>query len=126
MTDNLANDLVGAGHSRLRFGAGLVTLESSATLFTIKFEQLKISLFSETEFFGGLGGADSFALTFDKHGQPGDDDVVGKNGEFSGGADDAAGRDVELHGLVLRQRGGEREAGLAVGTLKRITERGAN
>jgi hypothetical protein len=124
VADDLANDLVGA--DIVVFGAGLVALESSASLFTIEFEQLKISLFAELEFLGGLGSAKPFALAFDEHGQPGDDQVVGKNGEFSGGADDAAGRDVELHGLVLRSRGGEREAGLAVGTLERITERGRN
>jgi hypothetical protein len=122
VADDLANDLVGA--DIVVFGAGLVALESCASLFTIEFEQLKISLFSEIEFFGGLGSAEPFALAFDEHGQPRDDQVVGKNGEFSGGADDAAGRDVELHGLVLRSRGGESKGGLAVGTLERITERG--
>jgi len=30
--------------------------------------------------------------------------VPRKNGELSGGADDAAARDVDLHGLVLRER----------------------
>jgi hypothetical protein len=106
VADDLANDLVGA--DIVVFGAGLVALESCASLFTIEFEQLKISLFTELEFFGGLGSAEPFALAFDEHGQPGDDKVVGKNGEISGRADDAAGRDVELHGLVLRSREGER------------------
>ena len=122
VADDLANDLVGA--DIVAFGAGLVALESCASLFTIEFEQLKISRFAELELLGGLGSAEPFTLAFDEHGQAGDDQVVGKNGEFSGGADDAAGRDVELHGLVLRSRGGERAAGLAVGTLERIARRG--
>ena len=100
MANDLANDLVGA--DIVVFGAGLVALESCASLFTIEFEQLKISWLAEIELFGGLGSANPFALAFDEHGQPRDDQVVGQNGEFSGGADDAEGRDVELHGLVLR------------------------
>ena len=63
-------------------------------------------------------------MAFDEHGQPGDDEVVPKDRELSGGADDAAGRDVELHGLVLRERAVERGAGWAVGTLERIAWRG--
>jgi hypothetical protein len=100
VADDLANDLVGA--HRVAFGAGLVALESCASLFTIEFEQLKISLFAEAELVGGLGGTDPFALAFDQHGEAGDNEVIRKHGEHSGGADDAVGRDVELHGLVLR------------------------
>jgi hypothetical protein len=122
VADDLANDLVGA--DIVAFGAGLVALESRASMFTIEFEQLKISRLAEIELLGGLGGAEPFALAFDEHGQPGDDQVIGKNGEISGGADDSEGRDIELHGLVLRQKGGEREAGMAVDTLERIAERG--
>jgi hypothetical protein len=120
LADDLANDLVSADIVAL--WAGLVALESCASMFTIEFEQLKISLFAELELLSGLGSAEPFALTFDEHGQPGDDQVVGKNGEISGGADDAECRDVELHGLVLRSRGGTREGGKAVGTLERIAE----
>ena len=122
MTDDLANDLVGA--DIVAFGAGLVTLESSASMFTIEFKQLKISLFAELELLGRLGGAEPFALAFDEHGQAGDDQIVRKDGEVSGGADDAAGRDVKLHGWVLHERAGDREAGWAVGTLERIAWRG--
>ena len=122
LPDHLANDLVGADIVTL--GAGLVASESWAALFTIEFEQLKISLFAEIELLGGLGGAEPFALAFDEHGQAGDDEVVRQHGELSGGADDATGRDVELHGLVLRGRAGDREARMAVGTLERIAWRG--
>ena len=101
LPDDLANDLVGA--DIVAFGPGLVALESCASMFTIEFEQLKVSLFAEVEFFGGLGGTEPFALAFDEHGQAGDDEVVGKNGELSVGADDTATRDVELHGLILRE-----------------------
>jgi hypothetical protein len=118
LTDDLANDLVGA--DIVAFGAGLVALKSCAAMFTVEFEQLKISLFAEVELLGGLGGAEPFALAFDEHGQPGDDEVVRKNGEFSGGTDNAAGRDVELHGLVLREGAGDSEGDLAVGTPERI------
>ena len=86
-------------------------------MFTIEFEQLKISLLAEVELLCGLGGTEPFALAFDEHGQAGDDEVIGKNGELSGGADDAVGRHIELHGLVLREKAGCREAGLAIGTL---------
>jgi hypothetical protein len=71
VTDDLSNDLVGA--DVVVFGAGLVALESRASMFTIEFEQLKISLLAELELVGGLGGAEPFALAFDEHGQPGDD-----------------------------------------------------
>ena len=77
-------------------------------MFTIEFEQLKISLFAEAEFLGGLGGAEPFALAFDQHGESGDDEVIGKNGKLSGGADDAVGRHVELHGFVLQRLAAER------------------
>jgi len=71
-------------------------------MLMIKFEQLKISLFAEAERLGGLGGAEPFALAFDEHGEAGDDEVIGENGEVSRGADDAECRQVEVHGLVLR------------------------
>ena len=100
VTDDLANDFVGA--DIVAFGAGLVALESCASMFTIEFEQLKISLLAEVELLSGLGGTEPFALAFNEHGQAGDDEVIRKNGELSGGADDAVGRHVELHGLVLR------------------------
>jgi hypothetical protein len=87
VADNLANDLVGA--DIVAFGSGLVTLEPHATMFTIEFKQLKISLFAKAELFGGLGGTKPFALAFDKHAQAGDDEVIRTNGEFTGGADDA-------------------------------------
>ena len=115
VTDDLANDFVGA--DIVAFGAGLVALESCASMFTIEFEQLKISLLAEVELLSGLGGTEPFALAFNEHGQAGDDEVIRKNGELSGGADDAVGRHVELHGLVLREKAGGREAGLAFGTL---------
>jgi hypothetical protein len=115
VTDDLANDFVGA--DIVAFGAGLVALESCASMFTIELEQLKISLLAEVEFLSGLGGTEPFALAFNKHGQAGDDEVIRKNGEFSGGADDAVGRQVELHGLVLREKAVGREAGLSIGTL---------
>jgi hypothetical protein len=87
VADNLANDLVGA--DIVAFWSRLVTLESHATMFTIVFKQLKISLFAKVELFGGLGGTKPFALAFDEHAQAGDDEVVRTNGEFTGGADDA-------------------------------------
>ena len=115
VTDDLADDFVGA--DIVVFGAGLVALESCASMFTIEFEQLKISLLAEVELKSGLGGTEPFALAFNEHGQAGDDEVIGKNGDLSGGADDAVGRHVELHGVVLREKAGDREAGLAIGTL---------
>ena len=120
MTDDLANELIGA--DIVVFGAGLVALEPCASMFTIEFEQLKVSLFAEVELFGGLGGAEPFALAFDEHGQAGDDEVVRKNGDFSGGADDAVGRDVELHGVLFWNSGGK-AAGSTLGTRERIARR---
>jgi hypothetical protein len=122
VADDLSNDLVGADIVAL--GAGLVALEPCASLFPIELEQLEISLFAEVEPLGGLGSAKAFALAFDEHGQAGDDEVVLTDGEFSGGADDASGGEVEPHGLVLQRRLGGRAAGLAVCTLGRITGRG--
>jgi hypothetical protein len=101
VTDDLANEFVGA--NIVTFGAGLVALESCASLYTIEFKQLKISLFAEAELLSGLGGTESFALALDEHGEAGDDEVIGKNREFSGWADDAVGRHVELHGVILRE-----------------------
>jgi hypothetical protein len=115
VTDDLANEFVGA--DIVAFGAGLVALESCASMFTIEPEQLKISLLAEVELLSGLGGTEPFALAFNEHGQARDDEVIRKNGEFSGGADDAVGRHFELHVLVLREKAGGRESGLAIGTL---------
>jgi hypothetical protein len=116
VTDDLANDFVGSDIVAL--GAGLVALESCATLVTIAFEQLKISLFAEVELLGGLDGTKPFALTFNEHGQASDNEVVRKNWELSGGADDAMGGHVEVHGLVLRDRAaGIEKRCLAIGTL---------
>jgi hypothetical protein len=114
VTNDLANDFVGA--DIVAFGAGLMALESSASLFTIEFEQLKISLLAEVELLSGLGGTEPFAVAFNEHSQASDNEVVRKNGEFSGGADDAMGRQVKLHGLILRDRTGDREAALAIRT----------
>jgi hypothetical protein len=100
VTDDLANDFVGA--DVIAFGAGLVALKSQASLFPIEFEQLKITLFAEIELLSGLGGTEPFALAFDEHGQAGDDEVIGKHGELTGGADDAVRRQIKLHGRVLR------------------------
>jgi hypothetical protein len=102
VTDDLSFELVGA--DIVVFGAGFVALQSRASMLTIEFEQLKISLFAEAKLLSGFGGAEPFALALDEHGKAGDDEVVRQNRELSGGADDAAGRDVELHGLVLRQK----------------------
>jgi hypothetical protein len=115
VTDDLANDFVSA--DIVAFGAGLVALEASDSMFTIKFEQLKISLFAEVELLSGLGGTEPFTLAFNEHGQARDDEVIRKNGKFSGWADDAVGRHVELHGLILRENAGGRELGLAIGTV---------
>jgi hypothetical protein len=109
VTDDLTNDFIGA--DIVGFGTGFVALESCASMFTIELEQLKISRFAEVEFLSGLGGPEPFALAFNEHCQAGDDEVVRKDGELSGGAGDAVGRDVELHGLVLRERAGCKEAG---------------
>ena len=100
MADDLALDLVGADIVAL--GAGLVALQPRAALLAIELEQLEIALLAEAELVGGLGGAEPFALAFNEHGQAGDDEVIRKNGELSGGADDTVGRHVELHGVVLR------------------------
>ena len=100
VADDLANDLVGA--DIVVFGAGLVALESCASMFTIEFEQLKISLLAEVELLSGLGGTEPFALAFNEHGQAGDDEVIRTNGKLTGRADDAVGTHVELHGLVLQ------------------------
>jgi hypothetical protein len=116
VTDDLANDFVGSDIVAL--GAGLVPLESCATVVTIAFEQLKISLFAEVELLGGLDGTKPFALTFNEHGQASDNEVVRKNRELSGGADDAMGGHVEVHGLVLRGKaGGIEKRWLVNGTL---------
>ena len=107
VADDLANEFVGA--DIVAFGAGFVALKSCASMFTIQFEQLKISLFAEVELRSGLGGTEPFALAFNEHGEARDNVVVWKNGEFPGGADDAVGEHVELHGMVLREKAGARE-----------------
>jgi hypothetical protein len=111
VANDLANDLVGA--NIVSFGPRLLAKESCAALFTKEFEQLEISLLAEAELFGCLGGTGPLALAFDEHGEPGDDEVIRKDGEFSGGSDDPVGRDVELHGLILRERSGAEERKMA-------------
>jgi hypothetical protein len=85
-------------------------------MFTVELEQLKISLFAEAQLVGGHGGTEPLALAFDEHSEAGDDEIIRKDRELSGGADDAMGRQVELHGSVLRERTGGREARLGDGT----------
>jgi hypothetical protein len=116
VADDLANDLVAA--DIVVFRAGLVSLESCAPMLTIESKQLKISLFAEAEFLGGLGGAEPFALAFDQHGQAGDNEVVRTNGKLTGRADDAVCRDVELHDLVLQWKARGQRSRAAVGTLE--------
>ena len=96
VANDLANDLVGA--DIVAFGAWLIAKESWATLFTKEFEQLEISLFAEAELLGRVGGTGPLALAFDEHGEAGDDEVIRKDGELSGGSEDAEGGNVELHG----------------------------
>jgi hypothetical protein len=104
VANDLANDFVGA--DIVAFGAWLVAKESWATLFTKEFEQLEISLFAEAELLRCLGGTCPLALAFDKHGEAGDDEVIGQDGQLSGGSDNPVGRHVELHGLILREKRG--------------------
>jgi len=115
VTDDLANEFVGA--DIVAFGPGLVALESVASLFTVEFEQLEVSLLADIELLSGLGCTEPFALAFDNHGQAGDHEVARTNGELSGGANDAVGRYVEQHGFVLPGESRVREAALAIGTL---------
>jgi hypothetical protein len=107
VADDLSLDFVGA--NIVVFGAGFVGLESCAAMFTIELKQLKVSLLAEAELVGGFGSTESFALAFDEHGEAGDDGVIGANREFSGRADDAVCRQVEVHGSVLRSRAGSKE-----------------
>ena len=100
VTDDLANDFVGA--DIVAFGTGRLASESFASQFTIEFEELKISLLAEVELLSGLGGTEPFALAFNEHGQAGNDEVIRKNGELTSGADDAVGRQIKLHGQILR------------------------
>jgi hypothetical protein len=101
MANDLANDLVGA--DVVAFGSWLVAQESWATLFTKQFEHLEISLFAEAELLGRIGGSGPLTLAFDEYGEAGDDDVIGQDGELSGGADDPVGSDVEQHCMILRE-----------------------
>jgi len=122
VTDDLANEFVGA--DIIAFGAGLVAFESCASMFTIEFEQLKISLPAEAELLSGLGGAESFALAFNEHREAGDYEVIRKNREFSRRADDAVGRHLEMHGLVLREKPGGQRSGVGDRHPERITPGG--
>ena len=107
VANDLANDFIGS--DIVAFGAWLVAKEPWAALFTKEFEQLEIPLFAEAELVGCFGGTDSLALAFDEHGEAGDDEVVRPNGKLASRADDAVGRDVELHGVILREtRGAEK------------------
>jgi hypothetical protein len=115
-TDELTNDFLRG--DMVAFGAGRVALESCASMFTKEFEQLEVALLAEIELLSGLGGPEPLALAFNKHSQTGDDEVIGKNGELSGGADDAFCRHVELHGVVLRANAGGIDAVLVIDTLE--------
>ena len=111
LADNLANDL--AGPDIVAFGAGFLALESCASVLTVEFEQLIISLFAQFELLSRLGGAEPFALAFDEHDQAGDDKVIRQDRKFSGGSNDAAGGEVELHGLVLQWASGKQSSRVA-------------
>jgi len=124
VADDLANDLVST--DIVAFRARLVSLESCTSMFTIESKQLIISLFAQAQLLGGLGGAEPFALALDEHGQAGNDDVVGMNGKLTGRADDAVGRHIELHGLVLQEQAGGREAGWPLAPLEDTTKGGVS
>lgn len=67
IADDLVNEFLSA--DIVVFGAALLALELCAFMFTIEFEHLKVSLFTEIELFGGLRGAEPFALALDDNGQ---------------------------------------------------------
>ena len=62
---------------------------STAGIFTVKPEQLKVSLFAKAELIGSLDGTEPFALAFDEHGQTCNDEVIWTNRKFTGRANDA-------------------------------------
>lgn len=115
VADDLSDEF--AGTDVVAFGPSLLSHEAGASLFIIGFEQLIVSLFAEAELLGGPGGAETFALSFDEHGEALDDEVVIVDGEFAGGPGDALRGPVEQHVAVLR--GENAEAAATFATMQR-------
>src|SRR6185437_11403560 len=91
-------------------GTAFLRLEGGGPLCLKEFEQLIITLSCEAVLGGGLGGAESFALTFQEHKQAWGDLVGGGDDECSAGSDDAGLGEFEEHDRVLdrgKVRGGD-------------------
>ena len=99
VANDLSFDLVGADVVGL--GTAFLRLEGRGSLFLKEFEQLIITLSGEAVLGGSLGGAESFALTFEEHEQAWSDLVIGGDDEFSRGSDDAVLWELELHDRAL-------------------------
>jgi len=105
--ETMANDL--AHHL---FGAPIVTLwpacftlQSQRPLDFKLFQELKIALFSVTEFTSGLSGTKALALAFEKHGQLAGNLVIVGQKDRTGRADELCGRIEPLeHGAKLEKK----------------------
>ena len=85
MTDDLADDHFGAAIMGGR-AAGFV-FESDGSMSLEGVEELEIALLGEAVLERGLGGADAFALAFEKHGEFEGDFIVMRDGDGAGWTD---------------------------------------
>jgi len=99
MADDLSFDLVSADVVGL--GAASLRLEGLDPLSPKELEQLIITLPREAVLCSRSGSPQSFALAFEEHQEAWGDLVTGGDEEFSGGSDDAAPRELEMHDRAL-------------------------
>jgi hypothetical protein len=86
VTDDLADDLVGA--TVVGLGAGGFAVEGQSAVGLVEVEQLEVAGLGVTELGGGVGGTGTFALAFEEHRQlegdlivEGDQERTGRAGE---------------------------------------------
>src|SRR6516225_5113513 len=94
MTNDLAHHLFGAPIVAL--WPACFTLQSQGPMSFKLFQELKIALFSVTEFTSGLSGTQSLALAFEKHGQLAGNLVIVRQKDRTGRADELCGRIEQL------------------------------
>jgi hypothetical protein len=107
VADNLTDDF---GRTPVvGLGTAFVGEQGQGTAFPVSRPELEVALFAETEFLGGVVGAESFTFAFNKHGEFAGDFIIGGDGEKTGSADELLAVQVELgHGYSRVRRGTDR------------------
>ena len=105
VTNDLAHHLLSA--TIIGLWAACFALQGQRALSFKVFQELKIALFSITEFTSGLSGTQSLALAFEKHGQLAGNLIIVGQEDRTGRTDELCGRIEQLeHGAKLETKEG--------------------